>query len=653
MANTRGITEVKVYDAAAVVEKWGIPPRLVPDLIGLKGDTSDNIPGVPGIGEKTAAQLLAEFGTLEGVLDHVDEVKGEKRRELLREHRETALLSKRLATAVRDVPIDIHAATVAPTPADREGLSELFARFEFSSLAERLNGALPAAVGRDVPAVAAVSEVEARRVSPAQLERALDWTRTIGLAAAGDRLWLGQEGDGRASGAGGAAGLLQADATLVELVDPVAVGGPLRSLLARGPRVCHHFKSAVSLHALLDRPTHDTFIAAYLLAPGQRSYALADLALAVGRARLAGQDDVAAGDALLVLEVASRQEAELRAEGMWGLLQQIELPLTGVLIAMERAGIHLDCYLLGEITMKLQDQMEGLQTEIYELAGGEFNLGSPQQLGQVLFERLGLPRQRKIKTGYSTDAKTLEALKPGHPIVAKILLHRELSKLMSTYLLALPQAVDPATGRLHTTFHQAVAATGRLSSSDPNLQNIPVRTELGAQIRECFTAEPGNLLVVADYSQIELRLMAHLSQEPTLLARVPRGPGHPHPHRRRGLRTRRECGGRRAPSLRQSRELRHHVRYLVVRLGLEPGNRPRGGGSLHPALLRAHAARACLHRRHHRRRERRRGGWPPFSDAGGRSPSCARITSRPVRWVSGWRSTRSCRGRRPTSSRSP
>jgi DNA polymerase-1 len=161
--------------------------------------------------------------------------------------------------------------------------------------------------------------------------------------------------------------------------------------------------------------------------------------------------------------------------------------------------------------------MGGLQTEIHKLAGEEFNLGSPQQLGVVLFERLGLPRQRKIKTGYSTDAKTLEALKASHPIVEKVLQHRELSKLMSTYLLALPQAVD-AAGRLHTTFHQAVAATGRLSSSDPNLQNIPVRTELGAQIRECFTAEPGHLLVVADYSQIELRLMAHLSQEPTLLA---------------------------------------------------------------------------------------------------------------------------------------
>jgi DNA polymerase-1 len=183
---------------------------------------------------------------------------------------------------------------------------------------------------------------------------------------------------------------------------------------------------------------------------------------------------------------------------------------------MEQAGIHLDCYLLGEITAKIQDQLEELEAGCYEAVGEPFNLGSPQQLGQVLFEKLALPRGRKTKTGYSTDAKVLETLRDAHPVVNLILAHRELSKLLSTYLLSLPAAVDE-NGRLHTTFHQTVAATGRLSSSDPNLQNIPIRTELGAQIRECFTAEEGHLLIVADYSQIELRIMAYLSQEPTLL----------------------------------------------------------------------------------------------------------------------------------------
>ena len=243
MANTRGITEVKLYDPAAVVEKWGIPPELVPDLIGLKGDTSDNIPGVPGIGEKTAAQLLAEFGTVEGVLDHVDEVKGEKRRELLREHRETALLSKRLATAVRDVPIDIHAATVAPTPADRELLRELFTRFEFSSLSERLDDALP---GRDGPDRGACRTCQRDRgrapCRPVELERALDWTRRVGLAAAGGRLWLGPGGRGVPGPAQATGPRVGPGSVLLELADPVAVAGPLRALLARGPRVCHRLQ---------------------------------------------------------------------------------------------------------------------------------------------------------------------------------------------------------------------------------------------------------------------------------------------------------------------------------------------------------------------------------------------------------------------------
>jgi DNA polymerase-1 len=208
---------------------------------------------------------------------------------------------------------------------------------------------------------------------------------------------------------------------------------------------------------------------------------------------------------------------------MWDLMRDIELPLTTVLIDMEETGINLDSYRLGELAGKIQDQLEELETRIYELAGEEFNLGSPQQLGHVLFDKLQLPRQRKTKTCYSTDAKTLEALRESHPIVAHLLTHRELSKLMSTYLVALPQAVDPATGRLHTTFNQTITATGRLSSSDPNLQNIPVRTAVGAQIRQCFTAPPGKMLVVADYSQIELRIMAHLSGEPALLEALRRG----------------------------------------------------------------------------------------------------------------------------------
>ncbi|MCE5252968.1 MAG: DNA polymerase I, partial [Actinomycetia bacterium] len=318
--------------------------------------------------------------------------------------------------------------------------------------------------------------------------------------------------------------------------DAVAEVALLRPLLYRGHRVCHDFKSARGLHHLVESAGHDTYLAAYLLAPGRREYGLEDIMREVGLAPPAASDEGAgsrgagggaappgARAAAAVVPLAVRQEQALREQGMWDLFRDIELPTTRVLIAMEEAGIHLDCYRLEEIAGKVRDQMEELESRIYELAGEEFNLGSSQQLGRVLFDRLGLPRQRKTKTGYSTDAKTLEALRDSHPIVGHLLAHRELSKLMSTYLLALPEVVDPVTGRLHTTFNQTVAATGRLSSSDPNLQNIPVRTALGAQIRQCFMAEPGNLLVVADYSQIELRIMAHLSGEPALLESFARG----------------------------------------------------------------------------------------------------------------------------------
>jgi DNA polymerase-1 len=528
MANTRGVTEVKIYDPRAVQERFGVPPRLIPDLIGLKGDTSDNIPGVPGIGEKTAAQLLVQFGSLEEVLAHTDEVSGAKRKELLREHHETALLSKRLALLDRDVPIDIHAADLQPHQVRHEELDELLTRLEFTSLLERLEPPITASPDSETgPSGALLPPSTPIPEGVSDWEDLLDWERPVGLAM-----------DERAGGLRLAQPRSEAalDAyesyVVAEVKDVAAHRSALRSLLSQGRAICHDLKAQGTLRGLVDRVAHDTYIAAYLLSPGRREYRLEDCARdaairAPSCVSVTGLGDdpslSPAAVAALTLPVAARQEQWLRDQGMWDLFQSIELPLTGVLIAMEAAGIHLDCYRLGEITGKIQDQLEELEVSIFELAGEEFNLGSPQQLGHVLFERLGLARQRKTKTGYSTDAKTLEALRDSHPVVGHLLNHRELSKLMSTYLLALPQAVDPATGRLHTTFHQTVTATGRLSSSDPNLQNIPVRTALGAQIRQCFTAEPGNALVVADYSQIELRVMAHLSGEPALLESFRRG----------------------------------------------------------------------------------------------------------------------------------
>jgi DNA polymerase-1 len=523
MATARGITDVKLYDPMAVEERFGIPPRLIPDMIGLKGDTSDNIPGVPGIGEKTAAQLLVQFGSLEAVLAHTDEVKGAKRQALLREHADTARLSKRLAVLDREAPIDLQSAELAPHRVDLSRLEELFQRFEFSSLLDRVHESLSAQRESD-----AADDVQPRQavsvMSKAlpELDDVIDWERPVAVGVresdAGLRVWLAQMPPPPAQTGGSRASTPVSLPPVFEVVDAPVAAGPLGELMRRGRPVCHDYKGTPLLHGLFPQAGHDTLLAGYLLLPGRRAYDLWDLAADV-RIEAAPREGPEAGaaEAATAAALAAAQESALRRLGMWDLFQDIELPLTRVLMDMEAAGVHLDCYQLGEIAAKIQDQVEGLEIHIHELAGEPFNLGSPQQLGQVLFERLGLPRQRKTKTGYSTDAKTLGALRASHPIVELIEQHRELSKLLSTYLFALPEAVDAATGRLHTTFHQTVAATGRLSSSDPNLQNIPVRTQLGAQIRECFTAEDGHLLVVADYSQIELRIMAYLSQESTLL----------------------------------------------------------------------------------------------------------------------------------------
>ncbi len=557
MSNTKGMTEVKVYDPAAVEERFGVPPRLIPDLIGLKGDSSDNIPGVPGIGEKTASELLCRFGSLEEVLERADEVSGPKRRELLKEHRELALLSKKLASLEHDAPIDFDSTAAVGLTPQRQRLVELLTRFEFASLFTRIEPLLPACevestsakvagagagpAGSGVGRVGAGEETAvlapavATSVDAEGVRALVDWPNEVGLAVDCEgALWLAQ-----ARGPGGAQVAADYGAlTLARVEQPLAAKEAMRALLSAGPRVCHDFKSAVLLHDLLDEVAHDTYLAGYLLDPGQRAYPVEGLARGVGVSvptwggwqpgvgpELDVGSEVAGGavEAALVLALAGKQAENLREQGMWDLFKTIELPLTRVLITMEQAGVHVDCYRLGEMTGKVQDQLEALEASIYESAGEPFNLGSPQQLGRILFDKLGLPRQRKTKTGYSTDAKTLEALRDSHPIVGDILSHRELSKLMSTYLLALPQVVAPDTGRLHTTLHQAVTATGRLSSSDPNLQNIPIRTPLGAQIRHCFGAEPGHLLVVADYSQIELRVMAHLSGEVALLEAFARG----------------------------------------------------------------------------------------------------------------------------------
>jgi DNA polymerase-1 len=520
MATSRGITETKIYDREAVIDRYGIPPELIPDFYGLKGDTSDNIPGVPGIGDKTASDLLQRFGTLENVLESVDEISGAKRKQNLVEHADNARMSKQLATAVRDVPIEVDLDHSVSNPPDRSRLRETFREFELRDPLRRLEEALEEQDEGEVPRsrTEVTFEVQATEVPPSELER-LDG-ELAALAAErpgapeeeveGEAVPSHLQPLGFAAFAGGGEVLVGQTETLAALT------------LSWGSRpvVAHDWKTIATGEEPCDAPPleHDTMVAAYLLDPAGRAYPLLEIAEREGiGAAVGGGNGFAelAERAVLTRELAARQRVEIEEQGLMGLFRDVELPLVDVLVEMERTGVKLDTERLAVISEKVSARIEELEREVYELAGTEFTIGSPQQLGEILFEKLGLSRKRRGKTGFSTDARVLQAIRSEHPIIEKVEEWREYSKLKSTYLDALPLLVD-ADSRLHTTFNQTATTTGRLSSTDPNLQNIPIRTELGREIRECFVAEQGWKLISADYSQVELRVLAHISGEQVL-----------------------------------------------------------------------------------------------------------------------------------------
>jgi DNA polymerase-1 len=539
MATGRGITETKFYDREAVIERYGIPPELIPDFYGLKGDSSDNIPGVPGIGDKTAAQLLQQFGTLEGILASVNEISGAKRKENLIAHADNARLSKQLATAIRDVPIkglDLDG-SLERDP-DRSRLREVFREFELRDPLRRLEEALggeEAAAPR--PEAQEKTAVRSRVVAPAELAK-LQGEHPALIAARpptpeGQLPGLGDEGLLQfAAYAGGDEVMSGETQTLAE----VMAGWGAR------PFTAHDWKSLATSEPACAIPLleHDTMIAAYLLDPARRGYPLEDLAeerglgVALKGANgaggasaatdgAAGEGEAAAEDpamanvrrAVLLHELSVRQREDLKELGISRLLDEIELPLVDVLTGMERAGVRLDVERVRAISSRLAAEAHALEQQIWALAGEEFTIGSPQQLAEILFVKLGLSKKRKGKTGFSTDARVLAAIRSEHEIVSLVEEWRELTKLISTYLDAFPALVH-ADGRLRTTFSQTTATTGRLSSVNPNLQNIPIRTERGREIRACFTAEPGHRLISADYSQVELRLLAHMADEEVL-----------------------------------------------------------------------------------------------------------------------------------------
>ncbi len=505
MTTSRGITDTRVYDRDGVIDRYGIPPELIPDFIGLKGDTSDNIPGVPGIGDKTAAELLQRFGSLEGVLDNIDEISGAKRKENLINHSEDARVSKQLATAKRDIPLDFDLQSFVASEPDRSQLRDTFRQFELREPLRRLEEALGSADAA-APAPQAEQALTAT-VRDATVEdiRKLP-QREVAVAVKApqvpeDALFAAESSYRFGVHANGSKQVLAGDADRPE---------DLVEAIGTRPAIAHDAKSLGEVPTNL---AHDTEIGAYLLEPARRAYPFRELCEERGLA--ANVDDEAAADALLLGALAQWQREEIRGRGLTDLLNQVELPLVRVLREMEQAGVKLDTKRLAQISTRVKAEADALEKEIFAMCGAEFVLGSPRQLEEVLFGQLGLSRKRRGKTGYSTDARVLQAIRHEHPVIEKIERWRELTKLAQTYLDALPLLIAE-DGRLHTTFNQTAATTGRLSSNNPNLQNIPIRTELGREIRSCFVAEPGNLLVSADYSQVELRLLAHIAGEDAL-----------------------------------------------------------------------------------------------------------------------------------------
>jgi DNA polymerase-1 len=485
MMTPRGVADVNVYTPERVEARYGVTPEQVPDFIGLKGDTSDNIPGVPGIGDKTAGQLIAQYGSVESVIEHASELSPARARNIT-ENADIARLSKELATMRRDLDIDCDPSQLVLDPPDRAQLKEIFRRFEFRNLLNRVDEL-------DVAVPSAPMQVTGIEV--AWREGDLDFRGVVGYAVDGDRAAV-------------AAG------------DEVVIG--TRPAKVEGDLVVHDAKK---LHV---DAREDTLIAAYLIDPGRAAYELDDLAAEYGVELLptpAADEETTA----LVRRAETPRRLigplldRLEERGVTDLYRTIELPLTAVLADMEAAGVKIDTYRMGEITARLADRVEELEAQAYELAGEEFMIGSTQQVGRVLFEQLGLTTGRKGKTGYSTDAKVLRSIRQDHAIVPVIEEWREYSKLLNTYLGPLPSLLSEEDARLHTTFNQTVAATGRLSTSDPNLQSIPIRTDLGREIRSAFIAEEGHRILSADYSQIELRILAHVSGEPKLREAFERG----------------------------------------------------------------------------------------------------------------------------------
>jgi DNA polymerase-1 len=481
LRTTRGVSETRTYGREEVIEEYGVTPEQIPDYKALVGDPSDNIPGVRGIGPKGAASLLQEFGCVAGLYENLEKISAKGTRQKLEEGRESAFVSLELARMRFDVPVEFDKETLRFEGVSPQSRDVLLRRYEFRSLEPRFAG-LPVVGGEEI----APAEKLVVRISDGAVEPSFEPAAAAAV------------GDGR-----GCAAVADDEVRISDgLPDrPLRVHDAKR-LGVRGA----HF---------------DTFLAAYLVKPGLGSYELDALSSERGLAEVeVSHDDPAIRDAARRAAVIQALSPELNGEleemGLARLFYDVELPLADVLGEIERIGMPVDARTLEEVGEEIEERVGELEERIYEDVGHPFNIGSPKQLGEVLFEELSLPPIRKTKTGYSTDAKVLQQLAIEHPVAERVIAYRELTKLRGTYIEGLLKLIGD-DGRIHTTLNQTTTATGRISSDSPNLQNIPVRTELGARIRDAFTASPGRRLVVADYSQIELRILAHMTGEPSLV----------------------------------------------------------------------------------------------------------------------------------------
>ncbi len=524
-----------IFDSAKVEEVLGVPPEKVVDVMALRGDAIDNIPGAPGIGDKGSIELIRRFGSVEQALDRAAEVEKKTYRESLANNRETVLLSKELATIDRQVPVALDLQAMAAAEPDTEACRTLFTELEFTSM---LN---------DLAPVVSLGKTDYREAGAARdVERVLRQAKESGFLAVAVQLALTADAAGEdedadeealplqssldAAGPTGnqvAVSAVAGEGLTVPLDDNAAATKLLTALADPAlPKAVHDFKSA--WHALAPRGAalagveHDTMLYSYLLDPTTPRHDLARVALRRFNLQLSGE---AAQVADLTCRLAPALRAEVEQAGLLRVYEELDLPFVPVLARMELAGVKVDARVLQQMSSRLERECEQTARAIYEMAGGEFNINSPKQLGEVLYEKLKLPKppRRGKSKSLSTAVDILEGLAERHDVPRRVLEYRQLSKLKSTYVDTLPALIDPATGRVHTTFNQAATSTGRLSSTNPNLQNIPIRTELGREIRAAFIAEPGHVLVGADYSQIELRLLAHFSEDPLLVEAFRRG----------------------------------------------------------------------------------------------------------------------------------